>query len=266
MYYQWMIIAVAVLMYLLGAFTQSRRIIFQKNNYRLASSAIVAGLVAFALHCIVVWFQLLAGENTQSSLLPVLSAFMAGAFATGLLFSLLFRGSEYLLPIISLFAAVALFASGFNHAEAARHGSDIMLILHIVLSLLAFGLILLSCLQVLGMLWLDRLLKRHHILGPARLMPPMQIQERILLTSLKVGSIFLLLALASGLLFIDEIFPENLFLQLILICSLLGLIALMGVRYRKPGWSVVSMVMWILGGSLLLLLAYICHRLATVWY
>lgn len=132
---------------------------------------------------------------------------------------------------------------------------------HIILSLLAYGLLTLGALIALVMAIQHRLLHEHRPNGLAATLPPLQQMEAMLFRLMAGGFFVLTLAIISGLGFVDRIFAQHLAHKTVL--SLLAWLVfgiLLWGRHQF-GWRGRAAVRWCLSGYGLLILAYFGSKL-----
>ncbi len=131
-----------------------------------------------------------------------------------------------------------------------------IIVLHIVLSMLAYGLLTIAAVQGLVLALQDRLLRNHEPQDWLRQLPPLQSMERILFQFMAGGFFLLSLTLLSGFFFVEDIFAQHLAHKtaLSLFAWLVFGILLWG-RWRF-GWRGKTAIRWTLGGYCSLLLAY----------
>ena len=94
---------------------------------------------------------------------------------------------------------------------------------HILLSILAYGLLTIAVFQALLLLLQDYRLKHKHPSGLIRNFPPLQTMESLLFGFLWGGWSLLSLSLLSGWLFVDNLFAQHLAHKTILSCFACGL-------------------------------------------
>lgn len=157
----------------------------------------------------------------------------------------------YPVSALALLAAL-LFPSG----ETLPFTGGWPLGLHVLLSLLAYGLLTIAAVQAIYLLVQDRGLRS---LGPSArplALPPLETMERLLF-ELMLGGFFLLsLALLSGLLFIEDMLAQHLAHKTILsLFAWMVFATLLWGRWRF-GWRGRKAIHWTLGGYTALLLAY----------
>ena len=128
---------------------------------------------------------------------------------------------------------------------------------HIAVALLAYAFFIVAAAQALVMTGLEKRL--HRGLAEDAEIPPLLTLERALFRLIAVGFVLLSLALASGLLFSEQLFGrafqfthKNVFA----VASWVVFGALVVGRWRY-GWRGRKALRWILAGTALLLLAYL---------
>lgn len=155
-------------------------------------------------------------------------------------------------PMAAISAALAVFGPDTGTHRLYSGG----LVVHILLSLLAYSLFTLAVLQALLLSLQERSLKQHHTRGLVASLPPLQVMERLLFDMLWGGFLLLSLALASGFLYVEDMFAQHLVHKTILslIAWLVYGILLAGRHFL--GWRSQTAVRWTLGGFALLMLAF----------
>lgn len=127
---------------------------------------------------------------------------------------------------------------------------------HILLSVLAYGLLALAAFQSILLAIQDHRLRQHRPGGILRALPPLASMEALLFQTLGLGFALLSLALFSGLLFIQDMFAQHLAHKTVLsIVAWLVFGVLLWGRWRF-GWRGRTAIRWTLGGFGLLVLAY----------
>jgi ABC-type uncharacterized transport system permease subunit len=127
---------------------------------------------------------------------------------------------------------------------------------HIVTSIIAFSVLCLAAVQSILLLIQNRHLKQHTAPGILRALPSLHENEAILFQSIGVGVILLTIALASGFIFLDDIFAQHLVHKTAL--SILAWIVFVTLLWGRVqfGWRGTTVTSWTLGGFSFLILAY----------
>lgn len=133
--------------------------------------------------------------------------------------------------------------------------------LHILSSIVAFSLLNIAAIQAVILAIQDQQLRSHQ---PKRLilaLPPLQAMETLLFQMIGTGLFFLTASLASGFLFIEDLFAQHLVHKTVL--SIIAWIIFSGLLLGRLryGWRGNTAIQWTLIGFVLLLLAYFGSKL-----
>ncbi|MFZ9611037.1 MAG: cytochrome C assembly family protein [Methylococcales bacterium] len=132
---------------------------------------------------------------------------------------------------------------------------------HILTSIIAFSLLNIAALQAILLAIQNQQLKSHPPKRFIQSLPPLQTMEYLLFQMLTTGIVFLTLSLASGFLFIEDLFAQHLVHKTVL--SILAWIIFTGLLIGRSryGWRGQTAIRWTLIGFALLLLAYFGSKL-----
>jgi ABC-type uncharacterized transport system permease subunit len=134
------------------------------------------------------------------------------------------------------------------------------LIAHVLLSLLAYGLLTLAMVQALALAWQERGLRRRDLRGVLGWLPPLTVMEELLFQMIAVGVGLLTVALATGLVFVEDVRGQHLSHKVVLSwLAWATFIALLWGRWRH-GWRGRIAIHWTLAGVAFLALAYFGSR------
>lgn len=127
---------------------------------------------------------------------------------------------------------------------------------HIITSIIAFSVLCLAAVQSILLLIQNRHLKQHTAPGILRTLPSLYENETILFQSIGVGVVLLTIALATGLIFLDDIFAQHLVHKTAL--SILAWVVFATLLWGRVqfGWRGTTAIRWTLGGFSFLILAY----------
>ncbi|MBR9908542.1 MAG: cytochrome c biogenesis protein CcsA [Gammaproteobacteria bacterium] len=166
-------------------------------------------LLAIVSHGVLLWQYLVDDHfdhlNITTSLSTValflaLLAFIRGRQVGGLLLS----------PIIYVFAAVSVILMSISPANwGAQVGESQGLVIHIVLSLIAYAVLMLATLYALQLLYLNYLLKHHRSHVVINYLPPLMTVERYFFRLLSAGTLLLLVSILSGFVFLEDMFAQG---------------------------------------------------------
>lgn len=168
--------------------------------------------------------------------LPGIQGWVAGIAAIGVLFPLVFPDAR---------------AVPFSHTFGFR--------VHLVLSLLAYCLLFIAALQAVLMSAFEK--KLHHGAAAAGMpgLPPLLTLESVLFKLIWAGFVLLTLALASGILFSEEVFGKVMSLTHKTFFALLSWLVFGALLAGRAiwGWRGQLAVRWTIAGFVMLLLAYV---------
>jgi ABC-type uncharacterized transport system permease subunit len=127
---------------------------------------------------------------------------------------------------------------------------------HVMASLLAYSLLSIAAVTAVVIAILHNLLRSHRAPRVIEILPPLVVMESLLFKMIGAGWLILCISLATGLLFVDDLFAQHLahktFLS-VLAWLVFGLLLLGRWRY---GWRGMRVVRLCLIGMAILLLAY----------
>ena len=127
---------------------------------------------------------------------------------------------------------------------------------HIISSIIAFSILCLAAVQSILLLAQERNLKQHTAPGILRALPSLHENETILFQSIGLGIFILTIALASGFIYLDDIFAQHLVHKTTLSVLAWIIFAILLWGRIQFGWRGPTAVRWTLGGFTFLILAY----------
>lgn len=154
------------------------------------------------------------------------------------------------------FSAVALLMSVISHDENLVTQVNGEMIAHILLSILAYSLLIIATLQAILLAYQNYQLKHKHPSGPIRLLPPLQTMEALFFEILWAGEVLLTLSIVTGFIFIDDLFAQHLAHKTALSILAWVIYAILLWGHTVRGWRGFMAIRWALGGFTALMLAY----------
>jgi len=133
--------------------------------------------------------------------------------------------------------------------------------IHILVSLLAYSVLMLSALQAIILAIQDHHLHRHRPGGLIRALPPLRDTEQLLFQLIALGFVLLSLSLASGFFFLDDLFAQHLVHKTILSLTAWAIFAILLWGRWRFGWRGRTALRWTLAGFVVLMLAYFGTKL-----
>ena len=133
--------------------------------------------------------------------------------------------------------------------------------LHILSSIVAFSLLNIAAIQAILLVIQNQQLKSHPPKRFLQSMPSLETMETMLFQMIIAGLVFLSVSLASGFLFVEDIFAQHLAHKTIF--SITAWLIFSGLLFgrRQYGWRGLTAIKWTLFGFLSLLLAYFGSKL-----
>lgn len=235
----------------LGFNLLNAKIVQDKPNKNI----LALGFLTLSLHIIVLFSDTITTNGLNPS---VVNSFSLISWLVVLLYLVaqLRKPVETLGVLIFPTAGLAVFLQLFWPADIPQSSQSFELQVHILLSILAYGLLAIAAVQSIVLLIQTRYLKNKHPGGLIRSLPALQSMEMLLFQMITVGFTLLTLALLSGFIFLDNIFAQHLVHKTVLsiIAWLLFAILLWG-RWHF-GWRGKKAIHFTLGGFVLLMLSY----------
>ncbi|MBB3191199.1 cytochrome C assembly family protein [Halomonas cerina] len=193
--------------------------------------------------------SLLPGLSTSAVLASGLAVLVLLAVS---LFKPVLNVATGLLPLAGL---TLVLATGLPSPERAS-GMTPGIALHALSSALAFAVLAIAAIQAVLLGIQNQALRHHHIRGVVQSLPPLTTMERILFELIWAGMALLTLSIASGFLFLDNMFAQHLAHKTILSLAAWVIFAILLISHHWLGWRGLRAVRWTLGGYAVLLLAY----------
>jgi ABC-type uncharacterized transport system permease subunit len=158
-----------------------------------------------------------------------------------------------LFPLTALMLALDLV---FPEKQRSPESHSWQMHLHILSSIVAFSLLNIAAIQAILLVIQNQQLKSHPPKRYIQSMPSLETMESLLFKMINAGLIFLSVSLASGFLFVDDIFARHQVHKTIF--SILAWIIFSGLLIGRMrfGWRGQTAIKWTILGFLFLLLAY----------
>lgn len=240
--------------YLLDVLIRKKR----SSAPHIGLAIIAAGLVS---HAVSVYLSLVQPLGIELGFFKVASLFFFVINLLVLLSSLrkpLYTLFIFLLPLTIVGILVSgLYSSPITNGNQLHSG----MVMHILLSILAYSLLTIASIQALLLAYQNRKLKSKHFHGVMGIMPPLQTMETLLFNIVWAGFAFLTLSIVTGIIYIEDIFAQKLSHKTVF--SLLSWIiyAVLIAGNQIYGWRGTAAVRWVLGGFVALMLAYFGSKL-----
>lgn len=161
--------------------------------------------------------------------------------------------STLMMPLAALAILLTLlFPSDYELTQNENFALNI----HIALSLVAYSLLTFAALQALLLAFQDQRIRNKQPTFILNNLPPLQVMEELLVQIIALGFFILSLSLATGLMFIEDIFAQHLSHKIVL--SILAWLVFATLLYGRwsQGWRGQTLTHWTISGFVTLLLAY----------
>ena len=254
-----MLAAIAAAFYLLAALWPALRLSRSPRRPPL-SAATALLLLALSLHG---WLLLRALPADGGYHLGFYAAFSLTSWAVAAMLALLRLSrpaagpaaalSVVLLPVT---AAAVILQSVMPPSAMVVAVDTIGLRLHILLSITAYGALTIAVTQALILRCQHANLHGKRPNLALDILPPMQNMEKFLLQTLACGFFILSLSLATGLMFVRDIFTQHLAHKMVFSVIAWAVFAVVLWGRWARGWRGKTLLRWILGGFVCLALAY----------
>lgn len=231
------------------------------RNQNVLPKALGVLCIGILLHIATTHQQMVRADGYQLGIFQVLSLFFLVINSLVLLSSLRKPLHNLFLFLLPLSVAAIIVASIYG--QSTKHASELSagLVVHILLSILAYSLLTIACLQALFLAYQTRQLRHKHLKGVMGLLPPLQTMETLLFELIWAGEILLTLSIITGAVFIENLLAQHLAHKTVFsILSWLIYAILLAGHYRY-GWRGPAAIRWTLGGFAALMLAYFGSKL-----
>lgn len=245
---------IAVIVYMVATVLQWRQITTRKdrpgrNGIRLL------GAIAFAVHGYAVYRVLHQPDGIDLGLFRA-SSMIAWTVVGLLLLSSLRNKLDNLFLVVFPFGAVMALAATFGPDLGNDRFYPGPLVVHILLSLIAYSILTLASCQALLLSCQEVALKRRRGRGLLPSLPPLQVMERLLFEMIWCGFILLTIALITGFFAVDNLFAQHLVHKTVFSIAAWLVYAILLAGRTFLGWRSHTAVRWTIGGFILLALAF----------
>ena len=247
----------AILFYLLAAFSLGKTLLQPEEDARrrFRTHFFICGYIALMFHAVTLFQNIDIAGGLNLGFYNALSL-MGWAVSLFIMIGALSRPLENLAVALFPVTVVALiFEMIFPSSRILPDTAPFGLYLHVLLSVCAYSVLTVAAVQAVLLALQDRQLARKRPSSIMRL-PPMQIMEDLLIKIIALGFFLLSLSLATGLMFVQNLFAQHLVHKTVL--SILAWFifgALLWGNWTR-GWRGQTVSRWTIGGFLSLMLAY----------
>ncbi|KZY72140.1 hypothetical protein A3738_23165 [Oleiphilus sp. HI0066] len=149
-------------------------------------------------------------------------------------------------------AALSMISMLAIRPDDAPNQLDNGILVHIALSILAYSILCLASVQAIFVVYRNRQLKSH--LHSNSSLPPLLVMESTLFDLLRIGTLFLAIAITLGFIFVHDLFAQHLAHKTFFSLVSLVLFGVLLFGRRQYGWRgslAASLTLWGTGSLML---------------
>lgn len=252
------IAVIAALLYLAAAGVQLANAL--QRNSGLSRSVLILAFFALALHLAVTWDNIAGAGGVNLGFFRILSLLFI-AVNLACMVALTWRPLENLLIVLFPLSAVATLVATLGPDTRAASELPMGVALHVGSSIVAYSILTLAAIQAALLAAQDAQLRQRKFHGPLSVLPPLQLMESMLFELIWVGVIGLTLSIATGFLFMQDIFAQHLIHKTILSLAAWVLFSVLLWGHHRLGWRSQTAIRLTVIGFTLLALAFLGSKL-----
>ncbi len=225
-------------------------------NSKPIAYLLLPGFAAVILHIFILYGRLFGINGFQFGFFDAASSVAMVIGLLVLLMSITRRTEILAIIVLPISAITLLIESYYPSTHMLPHNAAYGLKIHVLVSIIAYSLLgLAACMSVLLSLQ-NKMLHNHHPGGLMKKLPPLQTMEKLLFDFILAGFIGLTLALASGFIYLEDLFAQHLVHKTILSIIAWIVFATLLIGRFTIGWRGRTAIRWTLSGFVSLMLAY----------
>jgi len=219
------------------------------------------GAAALVAHAVGLSTEILTGQGLSFGFFHVSSLIAWLVIAVTLVFSLRAPVTSLLMVLFPLALVTELLAWLFPDHRAATVPGHSALLVHVLLSILAYGILTIAAFQAALLAFQNHQLRHRNPVRFNHAFPPLQTMEALLFQFLLCGEVLLTLALLSGFVFLDNMWAQGVAHKTLLSCLAWVVFAVLLWGRHVRGWRGSNAIRLTLGGFVLLMLAFFGSKL-----
>ena len=249
----------AIALYLLSTFRQIKAVTQSQGANR--NQVIGLGMIATVFHG-AAWFTPMLNQDSIALGFFSVGSLIALVISALIVLSAIKQPIENLLlgvfPMSALLLSVNLFVP---EAQVTGNHWNNGLTSHIILSIMAYSILTIAAFQAILLMVQNYQLKHKHMSGIMRVLPPLQTMDRLLFQMLSAGTVLLTLAIASGFLFLDDLFAQHLLHKTLFTLISWAIFSFLLFAHWRFGWRGTVASKWTLTAMSFLVLAFFGSKL-----
>lgn len=247
---------VAIMFYVLCLGIHGRQIrLANSTRTRATTWVVLIGLMGVMAHAISAWHTIARDDGYHFGMVAI-STLIAAAVSLLAIVTNWRKPLGTLIPGVLPLAVIAILLSLFIESRYPAQHLGSGLVLHVLLSVLAYSFVTLAALQAAFLAFQNYQLRHHHAAAVIRRFPPLQDMEKLLFELLWIAQILLTLAILAGFLFLDNLRSQGLPHKMFF--SVLAWLVFAGLLWGRHqlGWRGNTAIRGTLTGFALLLLGF----------
>lgn len=253
--------SIAIALYLISAGYRTLFLLRGNTQQPQRRWLLAMGIIAVSAHGFSVFNAIYTVEGIDLGIYKI-SSLIAWFIAVLCLLSTLRRPTGNLLTALFPIAALSILASSYSAPiHTLQIDISIGILSHIIGSILAYSVLTLAALQAGALALQVHQLKSRHLAGILQAIPPLQTMEQLLFELIWIGIILLTLSIASGAIYLEDIFAQHLVHKTVLSLLAWCIFAILLWGRHQLGWRSQTAVRWTLGGFIVLMLGYFGSKL-----
>ena len=246
----------AIVLYIVAAVMLVNRLRHRETRTESKRPALFVALTAMAIHAFILYGDVARSEGINVGFTNMSS--LATLFVATLLVLTAFKKPIENLGILILpiAAATLLIELAIPTVHILSTQEQRGLGVHILFSILAYSLLGLAAVQAVLLSIQERGLHNRHPGGYIRALPPLETMETLLFQMIIIGFVLQTMSLASGFIYLEDMFAQHLVHKTILSLVAWLVFAILLIGHWRYGWRGRTAVRWTLSGFFTLLLAY----------
>ena len=204
----YVVFAVALVCYLSAGVLYTQQFFKQINNRTSLSQVLL--MIALIGHLALLVINTHGSGSAEQLSLAFVATMLAWLVTLTMLITHKFIRNLLFLPVVCFVSAFIISIDMFFPATTGITVTmSVGVIIHILLSLIAFGLLSISMLYACQLAYINYQLKQKSKMMLTGQLPPLMSVERILYQLMTAGSTFLFIALLSGFVFVPDMFAQG---------------------------------------------------------
>ena len=217
-------------------------------------------LGALLLHAAVLNYQIYQPSGLNLEFFVAFSL-VSWLISVQILLSCIFRQIESLGIAVFPMSGLALALALIDFTDPVIIAGSDALQGHIMISIIAYSLIMLGAIQASLLAYQDHAIRSHHPGGIIRFLPPLHDMETLLFQFLVFGFVGLSASLITGFVFLENIFAQQLVHKTVLSIIAWFTLGILLIGRFQFGWRGKTAIRWSLSAFALLMLAYFGSKL-----